>query len=96
MKKMSGFILLVASSYLLAACSASPYLPEKKFAGAAEKRLMHMSGSRIPQMVDPTDTLPATRSPLTVITRDQIDHYGARSVSELLGNFSFDYSGGGR
>lgn len=96
MKRLTSFTLILLGGYLLAACSASPYLPEKKFAGAAEKRLVRMSGSRIPQMIDPSDSIPATRSPLTVITRDQIDYYGARSLSELLGNFTYDYSGGGR
>lgn len=86
------FALAVAAT--LSACGTSPYVPEKKFKGAAEMRLERLSGSRIPQMVDMNDAVPSVRLPLTIITRDQIDANGASSVSELLGNFSFDYSGG--
>lgn len=96
MTRTSRVLSVITCSVALAACSASPYLPEKKFASAAEKRLMRMTGSRISQMVDPNDPIPATRSPLTVITRDQIDHYGARSVADLVSHYSFDYSGAGR
>lgn len=98
MKQQQIAAIMIASVIGLGACSASPYLPEQKFAGAAEKRLVRMAGSRIPQMIDMNDAIPAARSPLTIITRDQIDSVGASSVSELLGNFSFDYSGaaGGR
>ncbi len=94
MKSLPMSFVLAGALLGLAACSASPYLPEKKFAGAAEKRLVRLAGSRIPQMIDLNDAVPAARSPLTIITRDQIDANGASNVAELLGNFSFDYSGG--
>lgn len=95
MSTLQRVFLISVTAAVLTACSASPYLPEKKFAVAAEKRLVRLAGSRIPQMIDLNDAIPAARSPLTIITRDQIDTNGASSVSELLGNFSFDYSGGG-
>lgn len=95
MKTLLTIFVLLSLTTGLAACSASPYLPEKKFTGAAEKRLVRLAGSRIPQMIDLNDAIPAARSPLTIITRDQIDANGASSVAELLGNFNFDYSGGG-
>jgi len=95
MKTLPGIVILTVFASALAGCTATPYTPEKKFAGAAEKRLVRLSGSRIPQMVDLNDTVPAVRSPMTIITRDQIDANGARSVAELLGNFSYDYSGSG-
>ena len=94
MKSLPMIFILAGALLGLAACSASPYLPEKKFADAAEKRLVRLAGSRIPQMIDLNDAIPAARSPLTIITRDQIDANGASNVAELLGNFSFDYSGG--
>lgn len=94
MKSLPMIFVLAGAMLGLAACSASPYLPEEKFAGAAEKRLVRLAGSRIPQMIDLNDAVPAARSPLTIITRDQIDANGASNVAELLGNFSFDYSGG--
>lgn len=95
MKTLPKILIFALVAPIVAACSSSPYTPEKKFAGAAEKRLVRLAGSRIPQMVDLGDAIPAVRSPMTIITRDQIDANGARSVAELLGNFSFDYSGSG-
>ncbi len=78
---------------VLAGCGTSPYVPEKKFTAASEKRLVRLAGSRIYQMVDLRDSSPATKSPVTVITRDQIDSQGANSITDLLGFFSYDYSG---
>lgn len=95
MQAMRRILVLVGAAVAVVGCSASPYLPEQKFVVAAEKRLVRMAGSRIPQMVDLNDPIPAARSPLTIITRDQIDANGASNVAELLGNFSFDYSGAG-
>ncbi len=78
----------------LAGCSMSPYVPEQKFAGAAEKRQVRLAGSRIYQMVDMSDASPATRSPVRIITSKEIAAQGAGSLTDVLGFYSFPSPGG--
>ncbi len=85
---------LFAAALLLAGCIANPYQPERKFSRVNELRLMQISGSRIPQVVNLNDAMPTTISPVTIITRDAIDAGGAGELTDLLGFFSYDFSGG--
>lgn len=81
---------------LLMGCSANPYQPERKFSEVSQQRLVQLAGSRIPRLVDINDPNPTTISPVTVITRDEIDARGAGDLSDFLGFFSYDFSGGQR
>lgn len=81
--------------FLQAGCTANPYTPEQKFAEVSEMRLVELAGSRIPRMIDLSDNQPASPSPVTIITRDDIEARNAGSVADALGFFSFDFSGGG-
>lgn len=87
---------LVAAAILLAGCVSNPYQPERKFSKVSELRLMHLAGSRIPQLVNPNAATPTTISPVTIITRDAAGAGGAVSLTDQLGFFSFNYSGGNR
>lgn len=68
----------------LAACTASPYLPEQKFAEASEARLVVLTGSRIPQMVDMNERNPKSSTPTSVITTEDIERTGESSLCRAL------------
>lgn len=68
----------------LAACTASPYVPEQKFAEAAEARLVVVTGSRIPQMVDMNERNPRTTTPTSIITIEDIERTGESSLCRAL------------
>lgn len=75
----SGLALLT-----LAACTASPYIPEDKFAQAADSRLMVVTGSRIPQMVDVNEGNPRLATPTSIITAEDIRSTGETSLCRAL------------
>lgn len=91
LKRLTGGALIALAAV---ACTASPYLPEEKFAEASEARLVIVTGSRIPQMVDMSDASPATRSPVRIITSNEIAAQGASSLTDVLGFYSFPSSEG--
>lgn len=68
----------------LAACTASPYVPEHKFAEASEARLVVVTGSRIPQMVDMNERNPRTTTPTSIITIEDIERTGEMSLCRAL------------
>lgn len=68
----------------LAACTASPYVPEQKFAEASEARLMVVTGSRIPQMVDMNERNPRASTPTSVITMEDIERTGEMTLCRAL------------
>ena len=68
----------------LSACTASPYIPEDKFAQAADSRLMVVTGSRIPQMVDMNEHNPRTATPTSIITADDLQKTGETSLCRAL------------
>lgn len=75
---------LFISVLALAACTASPYVPEQKFAQASEARLVVITGSRIPQMVDMNERNPKTSTPTSVITIQDIERTGETSLCRAL------------
>lgn len=79
--RLSG---LGVAALTLAACTASPYIPEDKFSQATESRLRVMTGSRIPQMVDINDASPRTMSPTSIITAENIRDTGEWSLCRAI------------
>ncbi len=63
------FALLLAG-----ACAHAPARPSSA-TGQAPQRVF-VTGSRIPQWVDPSTSLPATTSPVTIIGRDRLRSTG--------------------
>lgn len=72
------------AAFMLAACTASPYIPEEKFAEASEARLVIVTGSRLPQMVNLNASNPGIATPTSVITMDDIDKTGETSLCRAL------------
>ena len=81
------FIGLGIAAVTLAACTASPYVPEDKFAQAADSRLMVVTGSRIPQMVDVNESNPRLATPTSIITAEDIRSTGETSLCRALMRF---------
>lgn len=79
--KLTG---LGITALMLAACTASPYVPEKKFAEASEARLVVVTGSRIAQMVDINERNPRTATPTSIITIEDIERTGEMSLCRAL------------
>ncbi len=77
-------ISLCVSAMALAACTASPYVPEQKFAQASEARLVVVTGSRIPQMIDMNERNPRTSTPTSVITIEDIERTGELTLCRAL------------
>ncbi|NNF51357.1 MAG: hypothetical protein HKN59_02860 [Gammaproteobacteria bacterium] len=68
----------------LAACTSSPYIPEQKFAEASEARLVVVTGSRIPQMIDMNERNVRSSTPTSVITMDDIERTGELTLCRAL------------
>lgn len=96
---MNSHTCLLAASVsivtLMTGCTANPYTPERKFAEVSEMRLVELAGSRIPRMVDIESGEPLMPTPVTLITRDDIDAANASGLADILGFYSFNFSGGG-
>lgn len=81
-------IIRVAALGMLAGaligCTASPYIPEQKFAQASEARLVVVTGSRIAQMVDVNEHNPRLMTPTSIITAEHIEQTGETSLCRAL------------
>lgn len=80
-KRLTGGALIALAAV---ACTASPYLPEEKFAEASEARLVIVTGSRIPQMVDLQEQNPRLGTPTSIITMEDIERTGEISLCRAL------------
>ncbi len=79
--RLTSFGIIV---FALVACTASPYIPEDKFAQASDARLMVVTGSRIPQMIDMKDHNPRTATPTSIISADDLRKTGESSLCRAL------------
>jgi hypothetical protein len=68
--RRSSLAALLALPLALAACARAPVRTSAGRAPAGERVLV--TGSRIPQRVDPRSGLPATASPVRVYSREQL------------------------
>lgn len=93
-KRILALLGTTGFALLLSGCAVNPYVPERKFAAVDDTRLMLLTGSRIPQLVDINDPEPAGMSPLTVLTGDDVDKRFAGSLSNALRFFSNPNPGG--
>jgi len=79
--RAGGLLFSVAA---LAACTASPYVPEQKFAEASEARLVVVTGSRIPQMIDMNERNVRSSTPTSIISVDDIERTGEMTLCRAL------------
>lgn len=84
LKPAPAAFALLAVVFALEACTASPYVPEQKFAEASEARLVVVTGSRIPQMVDMNDRNPRSSTPTSIITVEDIERTGDLTLCRAL------------
>lgn len=74
-----------AAMALAAACAHAPALPETSSTSQGPEKMV-ITGSRIPQRVDPRTGLPPTMSPVNVYTREDLLRTGLQwNLAAALG-----------
>ncbi len=76
-------VMALAMGLAVSACASNQKVANKD-AQESDTELLLVTGSRIKQEIDPESEIPATRQPVRVVDRDELDRRGAVNLNDAL------------